>query len=489
METNSEQQQTLSPYLSPVAAWAFALGTSIGWGSLVVTSNTYLLQAGPWGSILGLLVGAVAMLIIGRNYHYLVNCFPDAGGAYTYSKVAFGHDYGFLTAWFLALTYLAMFWANVTSLPLFARFFMDGVFQVGFHYTVFGYDVYLGEALLSMAAILIVALVCMRARKALAHVMVACVALICVGITVCFIAAASGHAGQFGSFDPGFLPDNSALSQIVLIACISPWAFIGFENISHLSEEFTFSRTKTFRILAAAIAAATVLYVFVFLLSVMAYPPEYGSWYEYLADLGNLSGIAGLPPFYVAHHYLGDAGVYLLMGTLLALVATSLIANIVALSRLVYALAKDSVMPAVFAKINDRHIPANAVVLVAVVSLVIPFLGGSSTSPPLGPRSFTDSSRHRRSRWHGRATIKPSRPQGASALSSWSSSVHTCCCRACSCRRRLPPSRISCSPCGPSSASRCSASCSRAIRGADSAARSWCGSPCFPLSCSSPSCG
>ena len=67
--------------------------------------------------------------------------------------------------------------------------------------------------------------------------------------------------------------------------------------------------------------------------------------------------------------------VYLLMGTLLALVATSLIANIVALSRLVYALAKDSVMPAVFAKINDRHIPANAVVLVAAVSLVIPFLG------------------------------------------------------------------------------------------------------------------
>ena len=32
----------LQPYLSPAAAWALAVGTSVGWGSLVVTSNTYL---------------------------------------------------------------------------------------------------------------------------------------------------------------------------------------------------------------------------------------------------------------------------------------------------------------------------------------------------------------------------------------------------------------------------------------------------------------
>ncbi|MBQ7371962.1 MAG: hypothetical protein IJW67_08815 [Blautia sp.] len=34
-------------YLPPSVVWAFSVGTSIGWGSLVVTSNTYLAKAGP----------------------------------------------------------------------------------------------------------------------------------------------------------------------------------------------------------------------------------------------------------------------------------------------------------------------------------------------------------------------------------------------------------------------------------------------------------
>ena len=69
--TDQTTQKNLQPYLSPASAWAFAVGTSVGWGSLVVTSNTYLAEAGPAGSILGLLVGMTLMLIISRNFYYL----------------------------------------------------------------------------------------------------------------------------------------------------------------------------------------------------------------------------------------------------------------------------------------------------------------------------------------------------------------------------------------------------------------------------------
>ncbi|MBQ3400217.1 MAG: hypothetical protein IJG61_02290, partial [Lachnospiraceae bacterium] len=75
-------EKKLKPYLSPAGAWAFALGTSIGWGSLVITSTTYLSQAGPAGSVIGLVTGAVIMMFIGRNYHYLTVCYPEAGGSY-----------------------------------------------------------------------------------------------------------------------------------------------------------------------------------------------------------------------------------------------------------------------------------------------------------------------------------------------------------------------------------------------------------------------
>ena len=72
---------------------------------------------------------------------------PGPGGVYAYAKESFGYDHGFLTAWFALLTYIAMFWANVTALPLFADFFLGDMFKFGFHYSVFGYEMYFGEAL------------------------------------------------------------------------------------------------------------------------------------------------------------------------------------------------------------------------------------------------------------------------------------------------------------------------------------------------------
>ena len=105
--------------------------------------------------------------------------------------------------------------------------------------------------------------------------------------------------------------------------------------------------------MASAIATATVLYLFVLLMSVSAYPDRYGSWLEYIRDLGNLSGIEGLPAFYAASRYMGQAGVTLLVAALFGLIVTSLIGNGIALSRLLYALAKDKVLPDRFSQVNE----------------------------------------------------------------------------------------------------------------------------------------
>ena len=368
----AKQHPKLVPGLSRWGVWAFAVGTSVGWGSLVVTSNTYLSQAGPWGSVLGLILGAAMMLLISRNYSYLMQIYPDAGGAYTYASRTFGHDYGFLTGWFLTLVYLAMLWANATSLPLFARNFIGGFFEFGKLYTLFGYDVYLGEILLTAGAILLFTFICTRKSRLSITLMIILSGLFTAGITLAFAAAVFGL--QI-SIAPGFAPDSDALSQIIRIAVVSPWAFIGFESISHGSEEMSFHRGKVFRTLVAAIVTITLLYVFVTLLSVTAYPERYGSWMEYIRDRGNLEGLEAFPAFYAAKHYLGDAGTVILMLSLLALVFTSLIGNISATSRLFYAQAKDRVLPETFAKLNRHGVPANAMKLIAAVSLVAAFAG------------------------------------------------------------------------------------------------------------------
>ena len=185
-ETKTEIKR-LQPYLSKPAVWALSVGTSIGWGSLVVTSSSYLGQAGPYGSVLGLLIGAGLMLLMCRSFHYLCNIFPDAGGVYAYTKNVFGYDRAFLVAWFLSLTYISMFWANATSLPLFARYFMESIFKFGYLYTVFGYDVYVGEALLTLIAIAVVTLLCTRSKNSAASVMVGLVGIFSIGISITFV--------------------------------------------------------------------------------------------------------------------------------------------------------------------------------------------------------------------------------------------------------------------------------------------------------------
>ena len=196
MSSEQKASPQLTKHLSTAGAWAFAIGTSIGWGSLVVTNNAYLGQAGPLGSVLGMIAGAVIMLVISRNYAYLMNAYPDAGGSYAFAKEVFGYDHGFLTAWFLALTYLAMLWANATALPLFARYFLGEIFQFGKLYTVFGYDVYLGEALLSIAGLGVFAFFCSRSKKIVARCMIGMAALFTLVILTCVISALLGRGSS-----------------------------------------------------------------------------------------------------------------------------------------------------------------------------------------------------------------------------------------------------------------------------------------------------
>ena len=244
-QSSAVQKQTkLQPYLSPLAVWALSAGSAIGWGSLVVTGSTYLAKAGPLGSILGLLTGFAVMLLVAYHYHFLANRYPGTGGLYNYVKYIFGYDRAFLVAWFMFLVYISIFWANATSIPLFARYFQQNVFSVGYLYTIFGYEVYLGEVLVTLAAIALVAVLCMVSKVATARCMEVLAIAFTVGITVCFAAAMLGHGSSGMTMEPAFLPEPGAFRQVVRIAFISPWAFIGFESVSHSAAEYRFRHRK-----------------------------------------------------------------------------------------------------------------------------------------------------------------------------------------------------------------------------------------------------
>jgi len=367
-----------SPYLTASGAWALAFGCSVGWGAFIMPGSTFLPIAGPIGTAVGIVLGALVMLVIGANYHYLMNRYPDAGGTYTYTKYSFGYDHGFLSAWFLLLTYVAIIWANASALPLVARTLLGDAFQFGFHYEIAGYHVYMGEVLLAVLALVLAALFCLRRRLAAGIQLVMAVALFA-GIVLCFLFAL-GRSRVSQPFSPAFSPEHTPFGGVFTIFALAPWAFVGFESITHSAAEAKYDLRRSFRVMAFALAAGAAAYALLALLAVTALPEGAGRWTEYISALGSYAGVTSQPTFFAAHSALGTAGSAILGTAALCAIFTGLIGHFVALSRLITALADDGLLPRGLGALDKNHVPRRAILIILAVSVIFPFLGRTAIS-------------------------------------------------------------------------------------------------------------
>ncbi|MBR1931232.1 MAG: APC family permease, partial [Lachnospiraceae bacterium] len=375
-EESKEVSYGLTRYLSPISVWALAFGCSVGWGAFVMPGTTFLPGAGPFGTVLGIALGTVVMLFIGMNYHYLMNRYPDAGGTLTYTARAFGYDHGFLSSWFLVLVYVAIIWANATALTLIARYLLGNTFQFGFHYEILGYDVYFGETLLTIAAILLFGCICIAGKKLAGGIQTVMAVILLGGILISFFAVMGEHEGGLLTFEPAYAPGGgNAIGQVLGIIILAPWAFVGFESVSHSTEEFTFPVKKTMRLMAAALVTGALSYIMLSEVACAILPEEYDNWASYTRELGSLGGLKGLPVFYAVGRALGTGGLIILGITVLAAIITGLIGNYTAASRLLYAMSREGILPEWFGVRTQEGTPKNALLFLMAVSVGIPFLG------------------------------------------------------------------------------------------------------------------
>ena len=371
----------LARHLSPLGVWALSFGCAVGWGAFVMPGTTFLPNAGTLGTALGIGLGALVMLIIGMNYHYLLQRSPDAGGTMSYTIKSFGYDHGFLSAWFLVLVYVAIIWANATALALITRRLFGSALQFGIHYPVSGFDVWGGEILLSVAAIVLVSLLCMRCRRVSVWLQILMAIVLIGGVVICFACVLIAKDGSLEFMKPAYVPDGSSPAhQILHIVMLAPWAYVGFESVSHSAEEFRFSSKKTILLMAAAVVTSAVAYTLLALLAAAALPEGFASWPEYIASLDSLDGLQGLPTFYAVSTEMGSAGLALLGVTVLCGILTGLLGNLVAASRLVYAMSNEGILSPWFGKLNRRQLPQNSILFLMLLSLVIPFFGRTAIS-------------------------------------------------------------------------------------------------------------
>lgn len=372
---DTAESTKLKPYLSPLNVWALSFGCAVGWGAFVMPGTTFLPIGGILGTVLGMIIGGVIMLIIGYNYHFMMNRYPDAGGTYSYAKKILGYDHGFLSSWFLILVYIAITWANATALPIIFRKFLGDTFQFGFHYTIAGFDVWFGEVLLSLGALWIFGAICMHGGKLVAWIQTIAAIILFVGVLFCMGVVISSGVNVFDIM-PAYPPDStSSFAAIFGIVVLAPWAFAGFESISQSAEGFTFSVKKTFAILFCAVVASSITYTFLAIIAISALPQNCSNWTEYIGNLDDFKGFAGMPTLHAVNFFMGDTGLIILAITVCAGVFTGLVGNYVAASRLIFALARDDLLPEWFLKLNENRTPTNAVFFIMLLSLPIPFLG------------------------------------------------------------------------------------------------------------------
>lgn len=369
----------LKKQLSPLNVWALALGCIIGWGAFIMPGEIFLVKAGPLGMALAMLAAAVILIIISINYYYMIKRYPVAGGEFIYVNAIFGRKNAFICSWFLMLCYLSIVPLNATALALIFRTVLHNFFdfQFGFHYQIAGYDVYMGEVLLALTALCLFAWLSIRGVSVTGKFQTLLVMCLVGGIAVVSVAAILNPQTSWENFSPGFPPNvDNHLVAILSILAISPWAFVGFDTIPQAAEEFNFSPARSLFIMIIAILFGSAAYVALNMITIAILPSGFDNWVAYIAASKTASGLMTLPTFYSTYLLLGQAGLIALSVSVIAAILSGLLGFYMATSRLIFAMARDKVIPAVFSELHEKYkTPRNAILFILAVSVIAPFMG------------------------------------------------------------------------------------------------------------------
>ena len=376
----SEDERKLKRGLSLINVWSLAFGGIIGWGSFVMPGTVFLKRAGTLGTLIAMELAALIMLVISYNYAYMIKRYPQSGGEFVFAKNSFGRVHGFICAWFLCLCYICIIPMNATALCLILRATAKDVLQFGFHYVIAGYDIYLGEVILALCALLIFAWVSIqrvslagRLQTVFAFVLLAGILIILTGIIA---DDTSSSTNLLPMFHPKDGTHDGIAGQVISVLVVAPWAYVGYDIVPQLSEEVNFpSKSSGKNIMDSSILCGCFVYVTLTLIAASCRPEGYASWVEYVDDLPNLSGIDGIATFFVSHKVLGTFGVIVISISAMMAMLTGILAFYVATSRLLYSMSREHMLPVWFSELNGASVPVNAVKFCMMVSMLAPFVG------------------------------------------------------------------------------------------------------------------
>ncbi|WP_295829228.1 APC family permease [uncultured Microbacterium sp.] len=293
------------------------------------------------------LVTLVAMLFTAFSYAALVNAFPRAGSAYTYARRAFGGTVGFLTGWSLMIDYLLLPLINYVLMGIYLNAQFPGI--PPWVFALAGVLLITGLNIVGITVVRNANLVLVGLQLVFAAVFVVCAVL--------HVAQNPGVSLLQPLYDAG-LTFPGLLAGAAMLAL----SFLGFDAISTLSEEARDAERTVPRAIILTTVIGGLIFTVIAYVSTLVIPD--------VADIENPDAAANQIMEVAAGRWLE---VFFLVAYIAGCIAAAL-ASQASVSRILFAMGRDGVLPRFFARLSRRYqTPIGAAIFVGVVSLAALF--------------------------------------------------------------------------------------------------------------------
>lgn len=291
------------------------------------------------------IVTLAAMFFTAYSYGRMVEAYPAAGSAYTYTRRAFGGRVGFMVGWTLLLDYIFLPMINYLVIGIYLKEYFPAV----------------PEAVWIVGAIALVTALNILGIRLVAKMNFLIIAfqLIFLIVFIAISLSALGNPDAPSLLSP-FYSEEMAFPSILTGAAILCLSFLGFDAVSTLSEE---TREPT-RDIPRAIMLCTLIGGSIYIVTSWAGHIIFPDWQNF--------GAADSAAVEVMQRAGGIFMVTFFTAAYVAGCFASAMASQASVSRILYAMGRDNVLPkGVFGKVSQRYAtPVGATLVVGAISLL-----------------------------------------------------------------------------------------------------------------------
>ena len=360
--------------LSPLNAWAFSFACAIGWAAFVMPATFFLPRGGLRGSTLAFLAGAAAMSVIALNYHYLGNLYPERGGIFNLVESSIGRDHAFVASWAMGLAHLCCIPLNARALGMLLRTILEEVLRVDFEVCFLHSDTLLIEAVIVVAALIGFGWLNARGIRQTAQLQTAGALVLLGGIVIMLVAVLFVVKDPAPRLEPAYGPGTVPLQGFMTVFIMTPWAFVGFDSLSKVSDEVGFPLKKLGLILVISVLCGAFAYVANIYIALLGMP-DGARWPEYMEQVRGLAGVEAYPVALAARHTMGTPGLIIFFAACISATLTGLVGFFASISRLIAQMAQGGMLPRALGELDpERGTPVNAVWTVVVIALLLSLL-------------------------------------------------------------------------------------------------------------------